>query len=202
VTSDSATTSNPRRRPKGDKRQRTRAALIQAAIELIGEQGFERTTLAAVAARAGMTTGAIYGNFKNREELFMAVGEIRGAPITPRLWPGMSFADLMRSQAEAVIAALPQRRQAAIGTLSFHAYSLTHEELREQRVEVNGRIYAAGAQFLSMFPREDLPMEPRLLMPVLHALIDGIVLQRLITPELVPDEAIYAAFEAFAAKKP
>ena len=48
-----------RRNPKGDKRERTRAALLAAARSLIREKGYERTTLEDVATRAGMTTGAI-----------------------------------------------------------------------------------------------------------------------------------------------
>jgi hypothetical protein len=34
--------------------------------------------------------------------------------------------------------------------------------------------------------------------PVVHALIDGLVLRRILTPELVGDEVIYAAFDALA----
>ena len=44
-----------RHRPKGDKRARTRAALIEAARELIHETGYEHVTMEAVARRAGMT---------------------------------------------------------------------------------------------------------------------------------------------------
>ena len=36
---------------------------------------------------------------------------------------------------------------------------------------------------------------------VIHALIEGLVLQRLLTPELFPDEVIYAAFGALAASQ-
>ena len=64
----------PRGQPKGDKRDRTRAKLLEAARSLIREKGHEHTTLDAIAERAGMTTGAIYGNFKNRDELFLALG--------------------------------------------------------------------------------------------------------------------------------
>ena len=77
-----------RRRPKGDKRDRTRAALLEAARALIREKGYERTTLEEVAERAGMTTGAIYGNFKNRADLFIALGQAYWAPIAPRIEPG------------------------------------------------------------------------------------------------------------------
>jgi len=33
---------------------------------------------------------------------------------------------------------------------------------------------------------------------VIHALIEGLVLQRILTPELFPDELFFAAFEALA----
>ena len=33
-----------------------------------------------VARRAGLTTGAIYGNFKNRDELFIAMSETYWPP--------------------------------------------------------------------------------------------------------------------------
>ena len=65
-----------RRAPKGDKRERICAALLEAARALVRERGYERTTLEKVAKRAGMTTGAIYGNFKNRDDLFIALAGI------------------------------------------------------------------------------------------------------------------------------
>ena len=193
-----APATSSRRRPKGDKRERTKAKLLQAAMELIREKGFEKTTLAGVAERAGVTTGSIYGNFRNRDELFMAVAEIKAAPIAPHIWPGMSFADLMGSMSEAVITAIPQRRSAILGALSFHAYTLTHEELRARVLEATAEIYGGFSASFALFPREALPMKPDLLVPVLHALTDGLLLQRFLTPELVPDEAIHAAFAALA----
>ena len=88
-------TESPRRRPKGDKRDRTRATLLEAARAIVREKGHARTTLAAVARRAGMTTGAIYGNFKNREELFIALGQTYWAPVKPRVKLGATFDDVI-----------------------------------------------------------------------------------------------------------
>jgi AcrR family transcriptional regulator len=189
----------PRGRPKGDKRTRTRAKLVEAAIAVIRERGYEGTTLASVAERAGMTTGAIYGNFKNRTDLLMAVADVKGGPISPRMWPGMSFRELMRSQAEAIIEAMPERRAAMVGALGFHIQTLTHEDLR-QRVRAQTRdVYRQIADGLPrLIPAEQLPMPADLLAPVIHALIDGLVLRRTLTPELVADEVIYAAFDALA----
>src|SRR4249919_158789 len=107
--------SSARHKPKGDKRDRTRAALLEAARALIRENGHERTTMEDVAHRAGMTTGAIYGNFKNRDELFIALGQKYWAPIKPSVKPGATFADAMHSLATATLAALDDRRSAAVG---------------------------------------------------------------------------------------
>src|SRR5512133_4187892 len=104
-----------RRKPKGDKRDRTRAALLEAARTLVREKGHERTTLEEVAARAGMTTGAIYGNFKDRDELFIALGQTYWAPVKPRIKSGATFAEAMHAIAEATLEVIPERTTAAVG---------------------------------------------------------------------------------------
>src|SRR5438128_5910551 len=88
--------------PKGDKRERTRAALIEAAAEVIGEVGFERASLEAVAQRAGMSRGAIYGNFKSKDELLLAFVETRWRPVAPKLRPGAPLREQLRRMPEAV----------------------------------------------------------------------------------------------------
>jgi len=191
-----------RRQPKGDKRARTRATLLEAARELIREKGYERTTLQEVAARAGMTSGAIYGNFKNRDELFIALAEVYWAPIIPEFRPGSSFAEKMRALAEATIAAIPERRLAAGGRLTGIAYALSHEELRARVRDITARSYSAGAAWLRAVADErELAMPPDVLVRVLHAMTEGLVFQRLLTPELVPDEVFYAAFAALAVER-
>ena len=188
-----------RGRPKGDKRARTRTKLVEAAIALIRERGYEGTTLATVAERAGMTTGAIYGNFKNRADLLMAVADAKGGPIPARIWPGMSFREAMRSQAEALIDAMPERQAAMVGALGFHIQTLTHEDLRQRVLAQTADIYRQVAEGLPrLIPAEQLPMPADILAPVVQALMEGLVLRRTLTPELVGDEVIYAAFDALA----
>lgn len=193
---------NARRRPKGDKRARTRAALLEAARELIREQGYDRTTMEEIARRAGMTSGAIYGNFRNRNDLFIALSETYWAPIAPEFTPGSSFAEKMRALAEATIAAIPERRIAAVGYLTGRAYALSHEELRLKVHAATARDYDAGANWVRAIADDaELPMPPDILVRVAHALTEGLVLHRLLTPELVPDEVFYAAFGALAIRR-
>jgi len=47
----------------------TRTRLLDAAYELLMSDGYHATTLQGVARRAGLTTGAIYANFINKQEL-------------------------------------------------------------------------------------------------------------------------------------
>lgn len=189
-------------RKKGDKRERTRAKLLEAARALIREKGHEHASLEEIAERAGMTTGAIYGNFKSREDLFIALGQTYWAPIKPRVKAGADFAEIMRAMADATIAAIPDRSAAAVGRLTGLAYTLQHEEMREHVEKVTAESYAIGEEWLrSMTRNEELPMPAGQLVRVLHAMIEGLVLQRLLTPALIPDRVIRAAFAALARKK-
>ena len=53
-----------------------RAALLEAALEVFAELGFERATLHDVAERAGVTKGAVYHYFASKDELFLEL--VRG----------------------------------------------------------------------------------------------------------------------------
>jgi len=194
-----ASTQTARRMPKGNKRERTRASLLEAARAVIREKGYERTTLEQVARRAGMTTGAIYGNFKNRDELFIALGQTYWAPVRPRIKPGATFPEVMHALAEATLEAIPERTTAAVGRLTGLAYALTHPELRARVHEITSGSYEMGAELLrALVDVRELPMPPEHLVRVIHALIEGLVLQRILTPDLCPDEVFFAAFAALA----
>lgn len=52
-----------------DKKQQ----IIDAAIKVISNQGIEKTSVREIASAAGLTTGAIYYHYKNKEELFQDV---------------------------------------------------------------------------------------------------------------------------------
>jgi AcrR family transcriptional regulator len=193
--------SSRRGKPKGDKRERTRSALLEAARALIREKGYERTTLDEVARRAGMTTGAIYGNFRNRDELFIALGQKYWAPVVPKVAPGATLAEAMRGIAEATLAAVEDRTPVAVGRLTGLAYALTNSELRARVQAVTEASYAFGAEWLRTFDARELPMPADVFVRVLHALIEGLVLQRILTPDLFPDEVFYEAFAALAPRR-
>jgi AcrR family transcriptional regulator len=197
----SETLARPSRRgvPKGDKRQRTRARLIEAAAQVIGEKGYEKTSLEEVAARAGMTRGAIYGNFASKDELLLAFVEQRWRPVVPRFRPGAPFAEQMRRLGEAVADAAEERRALAAGALSFMLYAATHEDVRRELSARNAGIYARmEAGLAEFFDPAELPMAPGAFVRVLHAMSDGFMIAAFMQPQVYTRPLIVAAFEALA----
>lgn len=59
------------------RRQQTRDYLLKAAEQVFSRRGFHGATLDEVAALAGFTKGAVYSNFKNKDDLFIALLESR-----------------------------------------------------------------------------------------------------------------------------
>src|SRR2546421_6018513 len=51
----------------------TRRYLLDAAAIVFTQRGFHGSTLDAVAAAAGFTKGAVYSNFKSKDDLFLAL---------------------------------------------------------------------------------------------------------------------------------
>lgn len=191
-----------RKQPKGDKRVRTRRKLLEAARELVREKGYAHTTMQDVAQRAGMTSGAIYGNFKNREELFIALADEYWGPVQAQFAPTSTFADKMQALAKATLAAIPERTDAAVGALTGRAYALAHPHVQHRVQELTAKAYADGVEWLIRAAApEELPMPPELLVRVVHALTDGLLFQKILTPELVSDDVFYAAFDLLAVKR-
>lgn len=187
---------------KGDKRERTRARLIEVAAQVIGEKGYERMALDEVAARAGMTRGAIYGNFADREELLLAVVKSGWKPVIPSARGGASLRERMRILGQAVVDAAPARQAHAIGAASFQLYALTHPQLRRKLSRWNSAIYRrAAAELRRSVPENQLPIPAREFVRVVHALTDGLLLLRFLTPELITDEVIRSGFMALAGER-
>ena len=61
--------------PRGITKRRpiTITALLDAAMELFAEQGYGATSIPDICARAGLTKGAFYSNFANKDALFLAL---------------------------------------------------------------------------------------------------------------------------------
>ena len=63
--------------PQANRREDRRLAIVDAAEALFLEQGFERTSLAAIIKKSGGSLATVYDLFGNKQGLLRAVGEHR-----------------------------------------------------------------------------------------------------------------------------
>jgi AcrR family transcriptional regulator len=94
------------------RRPNSRAALIEAALEEFSTRGYEEATVAGIAERAGVTTGALYAHFAGKLDLLLATVGL--APIDDILRSAGELASLPWSEASKAIiqsmSARPDRR--------------------------------------------------------------------------------------------
>lgn len=94
------------------RRSSSRAALVAAAFEEFSTKGYETATVAGIAERAGVTTGAVYAHFAGKLELLLATIGLR--PVEDVLRSAGEIASLPWGEASKVIirslSARPDRR--------------------------------------------------------------------------------------------
>jgi AcrR family transcriptional regulator len=125
-----------------------RARLEQAALELYAERGFDRTTVAEIAERAGLTERTFFRHFADkREVLFAGAGALQDLLVgaVARAPAARSPVDAVAAGLEAV-AALLQQRQA--DSHQRRAIIAANAELRERELIKLASLSAALAETL------------------------------------------------------
>lgn len=113
----------------GEKRERTRRRLVEAAFAVVAERGFHAATVDQISAAAGVSTGALYANFKTKDDLLFAAFDEH------LRWFAAGLAKVVQAQdLDAAIAAWLRSFGDETGQflvfMEFWAYALRREELR------------------------------------------------------------------------
>jgi AcrR family transcriptional regulator len=107
----------------------TRAALVELAAQLFSTRGYLQTSIRDIARDANLTTGAIYGHFRNKADLLAeaissrTATELEGAS---RFGAGTSHVDTLRR----ISTRYPERRELRALILQGAAAALTDDETR------------------------------------------------------------------------
>jgi AcrR family transcriptional regulator len=131
--------------PRGITKRRpiTVTALLDAAMELFAEQGYGATSIPDICARAGLTKGAFYSNFPNKDGLFLALldrsWERRAAWIR-RAMPAGNVLVAGDSGKRASLPHLKVDRQWTLVSVEFSLHAIRQPEVAALLVEHEVRV--------------------------------------------------------------
>jgi len=188
-----------------EKQAKTRSSLMKSAAKIFCRHGMERASIDQVAEDAGYTKGAFYANFKNKEELFLAMLDEHFQEHIEEV--ERAFADSDESPPEQA------RHAAADFVRSLHAdpersrlfhefigYGMRDEDFRQELLtrfatlrDRFERVYQRRADELGL--ELDIPMD-RIVRMVL-AMADGFALWQRLEPEAVDDRLFEDMIELF-----
>jgi AcrR family transcriptional regulator len=131
------------------RRAQRRAGLIEAALDVLGDEGIAGTTMTAVCARAGLTERYFYESFRDRDELLVAVYAAGVAEVYDVLLRALAASppDPL-ARARAVAGALIEVLTSDPRKGRLHAESIGSEALREHRTAAISAIAAVVANQL------------------------------------------------------
>ncbi|WP_297694395.1 TetR/AcrR family transcriptional regulator [Phenylobacterium sp.] len=183
--------------PVSSKRQRTREALIDATLAVIAEKGFEGASLDEIAARAGVTKGAIYSNFRSKAELVWEAAGRRRLSLQPPFRPGVPLRD-QHVVAETLLAQFAPAQRFAEFNGELQLYIRRDPELKARQAALYKQIFDAGeAQLEALFGHE-LEIPARSLVLAAQAMALGFIAQFDRTPDEVTPQVVEAAFDSLA----
>ena len=171
----------------------TREQLLDAAERVFRERGVTRTSLAEIAAAAGVTRGAVYWHFRDKADLFAAMCERATLPLEQTLERAGTTAhadplDALRTLAiDALTRLARDARAQAVFEVVFHKCELT-DELGPVAARRNRERWHCLVHVDSIFRRAievgQLPedTDTRLATQALHAYIGGIMREWVLDP--------------------
>ena len=183
-----AKTRAPRRTSGGAA---TRERILVAAERLFAVRGFSGVSMPAIAAAAGITAGAIYKHFENKEQLFfVVVRQAVEAARTVQEGEGLAGpAAVARIVASYTTRRLKRVRQLAVET--HYAAAQNAQVRRILRASVDGEVGWMAVQLGEAQARGeiDAAIDPQLTAAAIMTLIMGLMHAETLTPQLMGDAA-------------
>jgi len=143
----------------------TRERILDVALDLFIEKGFDKTSLREIAEQLGVTKAALYYHFASKEDILMALHlrlhefgldaltQLGDQEPTPARWADLLDQIVDQMLAHRKIFLLHQRNQAAFEALHREEHDAQHEDLQanfrrvlsDDRVSVRDRVRMAAS---------------------------------------------------------
>jgi AcrR family transcriptional regulator len=135
------------RRSQKERSDSMRARLIQTARDLFVQAGFAATATPDIVARAGVTRGALYHHFKDKEDLFAAVVQAEADAVAEEIeavdYTGLSPEEALLRGGAAFLTAMQVEGRVRLLLVEAPAV-LTPAQLSDIDAATGGRTLEAG----------------------------------------------------------
>jgi AcrR family transcriptional regulator len=152
----------------------TRERILDAALDLFVEQGYDGTSLRQIAEQLGVTKAALYYHFESKEDILMAlhmrlhefgigaIAKMGDEPITLEQWGALLDQIVGQMLAQRKLFLMHERNQAVLEKLHNQDHDAEHDDIQNQfrkilldtRVAERDRVRMAasmGAAFAGLF---------------------------------------------------
>lgn len=175
----------------------TRSELLRSARYVFARNGFEHARIEDIAMRARKTRGAFYDNFKDKDDVFLAIFEEDAVRDLSELAARLLGLPSLRERIEALavyLAELSQDQERMLLNIEFKLYAIRHPQKRKRIADL----------LRAMRVRTSIPEIPRLLPQLagkttstmltecaaISGVIDGLTLNHLFDPECLDTGAL------------
>jgi AcrR family transcriptional regulator len=122
----------------------TRERILDVALDLFTDQGFDGTSMREIAEQLGISKPAIYYHFASKDEILMALhmrlhqfgrdalAELTGQTVTLQLWGSLLTEVLDQMMAQRKIFLMHERNQAALEKLHRKEHDEEHDDIQQR----------------------------------------------------------------------
>ena len=183
-----------KREKGGALRQRrgivTRSQLIRSARHIFARDGFEHARIEDIALRARKTRGAFYDNFKDKEDVFLAIFEEDMARDLTELGPLLLALPTLKERMEALaqyLVRLSKDLERMLLNVEFKLYAIRHPHKRKRLADLLRamRLRTSIPEISRLLPQLDGKTTSTKLIDCLAicGVMDGLALNHLFDPD-------------------
>jgi AcrR family transcriptional regulator len=181
-----------KRLTREESQARTKARLLDAASEVFLRRGFHGASLEDIAEEAGYTRGALYSNFRDKDELFLAVAERHFTEDVQEVERVFAAGDTPEERVRLLQDWHGDHLEGEEGwtslILEFWLYAMRNPSVRPRIAAMERRVRDSVTALIEQQLREmgvESPVPPRDLAAIVVALDCGIAGQRFVDRESI-----------------
>jgi AcrR family transcriptional regulator len=175
----------------------TRSQLIRSARHIFARDGFEHARIEDIALRARKTRGAFYDNFKDKEDVFLAIFEEDMARDLTELSPLLLALPTTKERMDALaqyLARLSKDIERMLLNVEFKLYAVRHPRKRKRLADLlrDMRLRTSIPEISRLLPQIDGRTTSAKLTDCLAicGVMDGLALGHLFDPDGLDDRAL------------